>query len=195
MTATPSEPHRVRLADPPDESGRTTATLVASLAARLATLYAVSGAAAIGSLVAGFAALGREVSRTTEGARIRHALERGRVAANGDALWATLRITQWASLTPAAPVLDHLRNDMALLLAPNLHETLALLPIPGEPAGASVTAEEPPTQFLDCIVGMWAYSREMVAAVEALAAPTTVSQSVVEPPPDRPEPPRGPILR
>ena len=194
MTATPQDPERVRLADAPDESGRTTATLVASLAARLATLYAVSGAAAVGSLVAGFAALGREVSRTADGARLRRALERGRIGANGDALWDTLRIRQWASLVPSAPVLDHLRNDLALLLAPNLHETLALLPIPGEPAGASAAAEEPPTEFLDCIVGMWAYSREMVAAVEALAEPTRTTGTIEEPP-DRPEPPRGPILR
>ena len=92
------------------------------------------------------------------------------------------------------PVLDHLRNDMALLLATNRHETLALLPIPGEPAGTSAPAEEPPSEFLDCIVGMWEYSREMVAAVEALAEPTR-STVTVEAPPDRPEPPRGSILR
>ena len=185
---------RMRLADPPQETGRTTATLVASLAARLATLYAVSGAAAVGSIVAGFAALGREASRTAEGARLRRALEHGRVAANGEALWSTLRIGQWASLTPAAPVLEQLRNDLALLLAPNLHETLALLPIPGEPAGAAAQGEEPPSEFLDCLVGMWSYSREMLAAIEALAAPTREDDVVVAQTP-RPEPPAGPILR
>lgn len=186
-------PDRVRLADPPAQTGRTTATLVASLAARLATLYAVSGAAAVGSIVAGFAAIGREASRTAEGARLRRALERGRIATNGDALWTTLRIRQWASLVPAAPLMEQMRNDMALLLAPNLQETLALLPIPGEGAGATAEAEEPPSEFLDCVVGMWSFSREMVASVEMLAAPTMDAESVIEQ--TKPPPPSGSILR
>lgn len=196
MTAPAEVPNagRVRLLDPPDESGRTTATLVASLSARLATLYAVSGAAAVGSIVAGYAALGRDVSRTAEGARLRGALARGRVARNGEALWATLRIGQWASLAPAAPVLDQLRNDLALLLAPNLEETLSLLPIPGEPAGAAAAGDDPPSEFLDCLVGMWAFSREVVQAVEALAAPTR-DPATVAAAPERPPPPRGPVLR
>lgn len=169
---------RVTLIDAADEAGRTTATLVASLAARLATLYAVSGAAAVGSMVSGFAAIGREASRTAEGAQLRRALERGRIAGNGEALWTALRIRQWASLAPAAPLLDQLRNDMALLLAPNLQETLALLPIPGEPAAGVDGGDEPASEFLDCIVGMWSFSREMVSAVEALAAPTRSSDAV-----------------
>lgn len=184
---------RVTLIDAPDEAGRTTATLVASLAARLATLYAVSGAAAVGSMVAGFAAIGREASRTAEGAKLRRALERGRVAQNGDALWTTLRIRQWASLAPAAPLLDQLRNDMALLLAPNLQETLALLPIPGEPAAGKDEGEEPSSEFLDCIVGMWAFSREMVQAIEALAQPTRDDGPFEKQPGDAP--PTGSLLR
>jgi hypothetical protein len=184
---------RVRLIDAPDESGRSTATLIASLAARLSTLYAVSGAAAVGSIVAGFAAIGREASKTVEGAHLRRALVRGRVAANGDALWSALRIRQWASLTPAAPLADQMRNDMALLLAPNLEETLSLLPIPGEPAAGSADADEPPVEFLDCLVGMWAHSRELVQAVEMLAAPTWEAPTVEGT--DRPPPPTGSILR
>jgi hypothetical protein len=185
---------RIRLVDAPEEAGRTTATLVASLAARLATLYAVSGAAAVGSMVAGFAAIGREASQTAEGASLRRALERGRVASNGRALWAAMRIGQWASLVPAAPLLDQLRNDMALLLAPNLEETLGLMPIPGEAAGAAGAADEPPSDFLDCIIGMWAFSREMVSAVDALAAPTRESQDIL-PASNQAEPPSGSILR
>jgi hypothetical protein len=170
---------RIMLADAPEEAGRTTATLVASLAARLATLYAVSGAAAVGSMVSGFAAIGREFGATAEGATLRQSLERGRIAANGEALWSALRIRQWASLVPAAPLLDQLRNDMALLLAPNLDETLALLPIPGEPAAGVAGEDEPATEFLDCILGMYAFSREMTAAIDALAAPTREDGSVI----------------
>jgi hypothetical protein len=184
---------RVKLVDAPEEAGRSTATLVASLAARLATLYAVSGAAAVGSMVAGFAAIGREASRTAEGARLREALVKSRVASNGESIWSTLRIRQWASLVPAAPLLEQLRNDMALLLAPNLEETLALLPIPGEPAGGPASDDEPPTEFIDCIVGMWAYSREMMGAIETLAAPTRDAASHRSS--DRPAPPAGSILR
>lgn len=191
MSAASSD--RVRLADPPAQTGRTTATLLASLAARLATLYAVSGAAAVGSIVAGFAAIGREVSRTAEGARLRRALERGRIATNGDALWTTLRIRQWASLVPSAPLIEQMRNDMALLLAPNLLETLALLPIPGEAAGTTVDAEEPPSEFLDCMIGMWSFSREMVATIEGLAAPTKDTDIVIEQ--SQPVTPKGSILR
>jgi hypothetical protein len=185
---------RIKLIDAADESGRSTSTLIASFAARLATLYAVSGATAVGSMVAGFAAIGREVSKTAEGARLRRALERGRVATNGNALWTALRIRQWASLVPAAPLLQQLRNDMALLLAPNLEETLSLLPIPGEPAGMVGDADEPTSEFMDCIIGMWAYSREMVTAVEALAAPTRDEMSWVDQGPPA-TPPKGSILR
>ena len=186
--------HRVRLIDAPEESGRSTATLVASLAARLSTLYAVSGAAAVGSMVAGFAALGREASKTVEGARLRQAIVRSRVGSNGEALWSALRIRQWASLTPAAPLLDQLRNDMALLLAPNLEETLALLPIPGEPASGAGTTEEPAAEFIDCMVGMWVHSREMTRAIEALARPT-YDESAFEPREGPAPSPTGSILR
>jgi hypothetical protein len=194
MTGSVPPGNRIRLVDAPDESGRSTATLVASLAARLSTLYAVSGAAAVGSIVAGFAAIGREASRTAEGAALRRALECSRVSANGAALWNTLRIGQWASLAPPAPLLDQLRNDMALLLAPNLEETLSLFPIPGEPAGATGAVDETPSEFLDCMVGMWVHSRETITAIEALAEPTRDGRSVVEAA-DRPEPPSGSILR
>jgi hypothetical protein len=187
-------PARARLVDAADEPGRTTATLVASLAARLGTLYLVSGADAVGSLAAGFAALGREVARTSEGARLREALESGRVGVNGDTLWQTLQIGRWVSSLPPSPVLDQLRNDVALLLADDLGETLALMPIPGEPAGRR--AEQPTeSAFADLVLGLWAFSRELVAAVEACAAPTLRPPGALragEPPG---APPEGEILR
>ena len=162
---------RVRLADA-EEEARTTATLVASLAARIGMLAMISGASAVGSLMAGFAAVGRRISATAEGARLRRALEAGRAGANVSALWKALRIDDWASGVAPSPVMDHLRNDLALLLAGDLEETLALLPIPGHPAGGAAQVEDAASSGLDCLVGMWYYSREMVLAIEAVAAPT-----------------------
>jgi hypothetical protein len=185
---------RVRLVDAAGESGRTTATLLASLAARLGTLYLVSGADAVGSLAAGFAALGRAVSQTAEGARLRRALETGRPGANGDMLWSTLRIATWVSSLPPSPVLDQLRNDVALLLADDLDQALELMPIPAEPAG---TRAQPPEEsaFVDLVLGLWAFARELTAAVEELAAPTLPSPDEVStnaPPTSAPE---GELLR
>jgi len=185
---------RVRLADAPDE-GRTTATLVASLAARLATLHVISGSTAIASLVQGFAALGREVSRSAEGARLRQALERGRAGMNGDALWTALRLGDWTAGVPPSPVLDQLRNDLALLLAGDLEDTLALLPIPGQPAGAGGAADDGAATFLDCTLGLWAFSRELVHAVEALAAPTLPDAGEVVASPEPAAEATGPLLR
>ncbi len=161
-----------RLVDDADGPGRTTATLVASLTARLATLYLISGADAIGSLTAGFVALGREVAKTADGARLRNAIEAGRAGANGRSLWKTLNLDEWASSHAPSPVLDQLRNDVALLLAGDLAETLELLPIPGELAGASGTQGDEAAMFADFVVGFWAFSREVVWAVETIAAPT-----------------------
>ncbi len=184
---------RVRLVDAAAGPGRTTATLLASLAARLGTLHFVSGTAAVGSMVAGFAALGREVGRTVEGARLRRALEASRAGTNGDALWGTLAIGDWSSGLPPSPILDHLRNDLALLLADDLEDTLALLPIPGEAAGAQASDDDQPATFADCVLGLWAFAREIARSVDALVSATL-------PPPDAvttaPEPEgTGPLLR
>jgi hypothetical protein len=182
----------VRLVDDPDESGRTTLTLIASLASRLATLHVVSGAAAVGSLVSGFAALGRHVARTAEGALLREAVAAGQVGRNGEAIWSALGIGAWATDLPAAPVLDHLRNDLAVVLASDLEATLKLLPIPSEPTQARSDEPDMPALFADCVVGLWAYSREMVRAVEALAAVAAPHAASKVPP----EPaPQGSLLR
>jgi hypothetical protein len=162
---------RVRLVDAAEQNGRTTATLMASLTARLGSLYLISGADAIGSIAAGLAALGRQVAGTAEGARLRAAIEAGRAGANGERLWSELRIEDWLSTMPPSPVLDQLRNDLALLLAPDLEQTLELLPILGEVAGSSAGQAER-TRFADYLIGLWAFSAEVVRAVELLAAPT-----------------------
>jgi hypothetical protein len=164
-------PTRFRLVDPPDES-RSTATLIASLSARISMLTMISGAGAIGSLMSGLAALGRAISETAEGSRLRKALESGRAGHNVNALWKALHIDGWASGVAPTPIIDHLRNDLALLLAGDLEETLALLPIPSHPKGATADEDDLPANGLDCIVGLWFYSREITRAVEALATPT-----------------------
>jgi len=184
---------RVRLADLPDES-RSTATLVASLAARISMLTMISGASAIGSLMSGFAALGREVTRTAEGARLRRALETGRAGQNVAALWRALRIDSWATGAAPSPVLDHLRNDLALLLAGDLDETLALLPIPGSTSRA-VPDDENAANGVDCMIGMWFYSREMMRGIEALAEGTLEPAGAVVRPDGHRAEPAGPLLR
>jgi len=165
-------PARVQLIDEAEGPGRTTATLVASLTARLATLRICSGADAIGSLTAGFAVLGREVSRTAEGARLQKALESSRAGNNGQALWSTLQMKTWLAGIPASPVIEQLRNDVALLLASDLTDVLGVLPIPATNSPARIADDEQPYTFLDCILGLWAFSAELVRSVEALAAVT-----------------------
>lgn len=184
---------RVRLVDAPVGPGRTTATLVASLAARLATLHFVTGAQAVGSLVAGFAALGRAVAGTVEGARLKQAIDAGRAGTNGDAVWSALQIGEWTAGLPPSPVLDHLRNDLALLLADDLEDTIDLLPIPGEAAGTQAQDDDVAPTFADCVLGLWAFAREIEGAVAALVdgalppAGAVVAGAAPEPP--------GPVLR
>jgi hypothetical protein len=190
-----SAAQRVQLIDEADGPGRTTSTLVASLTARLAALRLCSGADAIGSLTAGFAVLGREVSRTAEGARLRRALETSRAGHNGQALWAALQITVWLAGMPASPVIEQLRNDVALLLASDLSDVIGLLPIPATQSPARIADDEQPYTFLDCVLGLWAFSGELVRSVEALAKGTVVpaNQSAEEQSPVTDE--KGPLLR
>jgi hypothetical protein len=173
---------RVRLVDEPDGPGRTTVTMVASVAARLGILHLISGADTIGALTASLAALGREVARSADGARIRQALEAGRAGGNGNLLWSTLRIGEWASVFPPGPILDHLRNDLALLLADDLEAALELPPLPTEATGMAGMQTPETVTFADFVLGMWAFSGEVVRAVEALAAPALPPAGVVASP-------------
>lgn len=169
---TPAQTDRVQLIDEATGPARTTANLVASLAARYSVLHLISGADAIGSLTAGFAALGREVSRTATGAQLRKAIEASRAGANGESLWKALRIGEWASTLPPSPVLNQLRNDVALLLADDLEATIDLLQIPSAISYADESHHPESALFVDCLVGLWAFSLELVRCVETLAAPT-----------------------
>lgn len=173
MTGDP-ETVRLRLVDEPDSTGRTTATLLASLAARLASLHSISGADAIGALTAGYAALGRRVAESAEGSRMLEAISRGRAGSNGERLWDALLIREWASSLPPSPVLDQFRNDLALLLTDDLDAALELPPMPAEIAGADRPAPEPAT-LAHYLLGMWAFAREVVTGIEALAAASRFS--------------------
>jgi hypothetical protein len=162
---------RLRLVDEPDSTGRTTATLLTSLAARLAALHSISGADAIGALTAGYAALGRKVAKTADGHQMFEAIRRGRAGSNGDRLWSALLIGRWASSLPPSPVLDQLRNDLALLLADDLDAALELQPMPPEITGAGGPDPEPATPA-HYLLGMWAFAREVVTGIETLAEAT-----------------------
>src|SRR5262249_33476768 len=116
---TDGEMSTLELIDEPDSSGRTTATLLASLAAPPGVLMVTTGADVIGSITAGLVKLGRDATETAEGARLRQALLAGRAGANGETLWRVLRIDDLA-LRPPTGVLEQLRNDLALLLADDL---------------------------------------------------------------------------
>ncbi len=161
----------LRLIDDPDGYPRTSRSLVASFAARLGTLGYVTGGEAMGSELAGIAALGRATAQTAEGSRLRRALEASRAGGNGEELWAALRVGDWLSRMPPAPVLDHLHNDLAMLLAEDLPEVLASPPEPAAGVPASTLAEPEPVHILDVLVGLWAWGRELVRSVEAAAGP------------------------
>lgn len=184
----------VQLVDGEEGAGRTTASLVASLASRLAAVSVMNGASLLGSLNAGYAALGRRAARTAAGARLRRALAEGRVATNGEALWAALGIDRLTASVAPTPVLEQARNDLALLAAGDLEEALALLPIPDEPGDRPTGGDDAPPTFVDHLLGMWAYTTEVARSIEALAAPTLPPPGqIVRGAPSQPL--DGPILR
>lgn len=160
---------RALLVDPEGEADRTTASLVSSLATRLIILHYTSGVSVIGSMLAGLSLAGREVARTAEGARLRKALAASPAARNGEAIWAALRIGDIAAGLPATPILDHVRNDLALLLAEDLAETLAEPPTPPAMGSRGANGSAGEASFLDCMLGIWAHARELNRSIESLA--------------------------
>lgn len=188
MSEKPPARPRITLVDAPEEAGRTSASLVSSLAGRLLALHYTSGVSVVGSLVAGIAAVGREVGRTADGARMKKALERGGAARNSEALWRSLRIAEWTAGLPPSPVLDHVRNDLALLLDDDLEATLEDFPIAPPEYGSQQPASAEQVTSIDCLLGLWAYSREVVRSVESLAARGMPGQPEIVPPD---EPPHG----
>ena len=200
----PGAAAHARLVDPPDGPARTTATLVASLRDRLRALGTITGAEAVGSVIAGYAAIGRRAAQTAEGQRLAAALRAGRAGTNGESIWSAVGVDRMASVPPS-PVLDHLRNDIALLLADDLDAVLdgagaasEVARSPRDSPGGSEPSSSPddtgPVDSVDYLVGMWAASRELVALVEALAEPTRRAANTVTPA-EGYAPPDGPLLR
>jgi len=167
-------PPQLALVDAPDGE-RTTAALVGALAARLAALRTMTGADAFGALIAGYAAVGRQVATTAEGARLRAALAGGRAATNGAAVWTALGIDELAQ-RPPSPVLDDLRNDLALLLADDLGEELER---PARPRGGPKD-DVGKVDVVDYLVGMWVCSTETARTIELIAALTPPRSPVTE---------------
>jgi hypothetical protein len=170
---------RVRLADLADGPGRTPASLVASLSARFVALYVSSGSETIASLTAGSAALGREVSRTAEGSVYGRPWPPAGREPTAISVWSKLRLAEWTSGIFPSPVLDQLPNDMALLLAEDLNQVLDALPLPSSPVGLEAIGESPRVEFLDVLLGLWAFSRELTRAVETLAASSRSAVRIV----------------
>ncbi len=172
-------------------AARTTAAALGSLMARIGTLHVITGAQAVGSLVAGLAALGRSATRTAEGARVRETLSATRVAANGESLWSTLGMdSTWSSLPPS-PVLEDLRNDLALLLAHDLDAVLADADLVAASDHIGALREPEPFECIDLAVGLWAYAREVVAVVDDLVAAADTPRVRTPDPTDL----GGPVLR
>jgi hypothetical protein len=186
---------KASLIDVEDSAGRTTASLLAALVSRLGVLHFISGSDAVASLVSGFAALGREVSKTTEGIALRQAVTASQAAANGDSLWATLRIGEGASTAIPSPVLEQLRNDVALLLAEDLDSVISMMPIPPEAPSGALPEPQQTVTFMDFLVGYYAFSREVVAAVDAMSRLAQPQKQVVVVEGEPAPPLNGSILR
>jgi hypothetical protein len=185
-----------RLLDVPGEQGRTSVSLLGSLAAHLATLVATSGSDAVGSITAGYAALGRAAGLTAEGARMRDAIERSQAGANGEAIWRALKIDTWVSSLPPAAVLGQFHNDVALLAADDLTQALELPLAPAEPHGAADAPLPEPSEFADYLVGMWVFGQLAVRAIEGLVSDELARSPVVVEGGDSPSAVSpGPLLR
>lgn len=187
------ELHSLIVSTGPGRVERSTTTLLESLVARLTTLTVVSGADAVGSLMAGFAALGREASQTAEGARIWEALSAGRTATNIAMLWSRLGIDAAVSRMPPTPVLSDLRNDVALLVAPDLAAGLDQVEARASDASIGPVRSPEPVNPIEVLVGLWAFGGELSGAVEILASPT-MPERVAEHT-ATPDPAGGPVLR
>lgn len=186
------------LLDRSGEQGRTTVSLLGSLAARLSSLLATSGSDVVGSMTAGYVALGRAAAGTVEGARLRDAIVRSRAGENGAAIWRHLQMDKWVASLPPADVLAQFNNDVALLAADDLDAALELPIAPAEPYGRDDAPRPRPAEFADYLVGMWLFGRSVADAIEMLVDAELQQGSVVTPPDAamlRPDERRGPLLR
>ena len=183
----------VVLEDAPDGVVRTTGTLLASLVVRVRTLALLTGSQAVGSLVAGVAALGSQAAADAEGARLRSALARTRPGVNAEALWSALRLGELASTLPPTRVLEDLRNDVALLVADDLERVLTGFDETSVSAGIGLVHEPTPVDVLDFLVGLWALGRFVGDTLELLVESAEFDAELTEA--DELDPEGGPLLR
>lgn len=156
--------------DDPNGVPRQTTTLLAALLTRSATLGVISGAQTMASLAAGLAALGREASTTIEGQQLRQSIACGRVAQNLDLLFTRLGFGNLASKSPPTPMLEDFRNDLALLLSPDVADVVDAAVVGAATGTATGRLRQPvAVDPIDFVVGLWTFSREVVAALDALA--------------------------
>jgi len=165
----PAPPPHADFVDHATEVGRNTTSLLAGALTRAATLSAISGAQAVASMIAGLAALGRAVAETVEGQHMRDAIDRGRLRENLDLLFGGLGLGALASASPPTPMLEDFFNDVALVLAPDVAESLDAALV-GAAGGSSVgvlrTAEK--VDPIDFVVGFWAFSSEVATTLNEL---------------------------
>lgn len=161
--------NHIEVGDDPHSRPRTTLQLIASLAARARTLSVISGSEAVGSMFAGLAALGREVATSAEGALLRESLRTSRAAGNGEALFEGLGVARAIADLPPTPMADNIRNDLALLSATDV--VAALDSLDGGDVVSTIGPVIPPepAEFVDVLVGLWAFSRDVVETIEDLA--------------------------
>jgi hypothetical protein len=107
-------------------------------------------------------------------------------------LWSALHIGEWASNALPTPVLDQLRNDVAVLLVDDLEPTLETMPIPCPPSPHG-PPEPAKVNFADYLLGMWAFSVELVRSIESLAASTLSASGAFTEPAGAEQ--AGPLLR
>ncbi|MEV0290712.1 hypothetical protein AB0H36_41840 [Kribbella sp. NPDC050820] len=157
---------RADFVDHPMELGRGTTTLLVGVLTRAATLSAITGAQAVASMIAGLAALGRSVAETVEGRHMRDALDRGRLSENLDLLFGRLGLGALASASPPTPMLEDFFNDVALVLAPDISESVdAALASVFEGSGIGILRSAEPVDPVDFLVGLWAFASEVAATL------------------------------
>lgn len=148
---------------------RRTSTLLVSLLTRVATLSAVSGAQALLSMIAGLAALGRSTGETVDGHQLRERLAEGRMRENLELLFSKFGLGAAVAGSPPTPMLEDFLNDLSLVLSPDVGDVVdAALVAAAGGAGVGLLVSGQPVDPVDVVVGLWAFSREVAASIEAV---------------------------
>ena len=122
---------------------------------------------------------------------MRRVLEQTRAGVNAETLWSALELGHLASLVPPTPVLGDLRNDIALLVADDLPQAVAMLDESSLESGMGLVREPQPFDVLDFLVGLWALGGFVADALELLSAATVPAEDA----PETSDSTDGPVLR